>query len=609
MIENMKNFVFEDNRLLVVIIGVLVVFFIFWYLYCKDNQSPNKIKGGANFVYFPVEPYTGFSSMMCTVGNTDNTGEDFEKFYNTISDFYKNKVLNSEGNGCWDIEFYYGFYEYDKKTHEGFPWVKIGVLSRTYNFGIGSECGSHAEIINLGLLGIWGFYVTSIFLEEAILGPIMKAKNNREKLESYFWVLRGLENFCHEKLRDKLKGVIRIGGTLIKFLSGIKKEKSLSNKNFLIKKELIKETLKSKLKSGQSFSNTQGELFVFDFNSSFPNIEDFSVLNYKNLMEDLLDFVIKKGFQRLNDCVTDNGLKIYDHSNILHITNDCKPVKGSEITFSKISDSDILRPFTFSEEMEKCVSLSMLTNDDKSFEADDALSISRGYKDMLKIEHATRADAQDIFSFSSQPTSPIPQIFQREFIWTNQRVIALLDYYEKYIGEINDFTSNNVNFPDILKGISDEQCRKKLLDMLFIFENMSVKEAEDKIERFVERKDLGKRERRKNRKDYRNFESREEDIEDEEEDREDEEKKIDGNLEKYGLLLISKLGLDKNNSDLRKLILDNCDLKDDITTKICYDKKGESKGCGIIKYKNEEDARKILQKFKSAKVFDPMEFF
>ena len=100
-----------------------------------------------------------------------------------------------------------------------------------------------------------------------------------------------------------------------------------------------------------------------------------------------------------------------------------------------------------------------------------------------------------------------------------------------------------------------------------------------------------------------------EDIEDEEEDREDEEKKIDGNLEKYGLLLISKLGLDKNNSDLRKLILDNCDLKDDITTKICYDKKGESKGCGIIKYKNEEDARKILQKFKSAKVFDPMEFF
>ena len=46
MIENIKQFVNEHQTLIVVIIGVLVICFIYWFPCCKDRPSANKVNGG-----------------------------------------------------------------------------------------------------------------------------------------------------------------------------------------------------------------------------------------------------------------------------------------------------------------------------------------------------------------------------------------------------------------------------------------------------------------------------------------------------------------------------------------------------------------------------------
>ena len=49
MIENIKRFVNEHHTLIGVIVGVLVICFIYWWFCCKDRPVVNKIKGGGPF--------------------------------------------------------------------------------------------------------------------------------------------------------------------------------------------------------------------------------------------------------------------------------------------------------------------------------------------------------------------------------------------------------------------------------------------------------------------------------------------------------------------------------------------------------------------------------
>ena len=46
MIDNIKRFVNEHHTLMVVIIGVLVICFLYWWFCCKDRPLANKVKGG-----------------------------------------------------------------------------------------------------------------------------------------------------------------------------------------------------------------------------------------------------------------------------------------------------------------------------------------------------------------------------------------------------------------------------------------------------------------------------------------------------------------------------------------------------------------------------------
>ena len=46
MIENIKRFVNEHHTLMVVVIGVLVICFIYWWFYCKEGAGSSKTKGG-----------------------------------------------------------------------------------------------------------------------------------------------------------------------------------------------------------------------------------------------------------------------------------------------------------------------------------------------------------------------------------------------------------------------------------------------------------------------------------------------------------------------------------------------------------------------------------
>ena len=46
MIDNIKRLVNEHHTLMVVIIGVLVICFLYWWFCCKDRPSTNKVKGG-----------------------------------------------------------------------------------------------------------------------------------------------------------------------------------------------------------------------------------------------------------------------------------------------------------------------------------------------------------------------------------------------------------------------------------------------------------------------------------------------------------------------------------------------------------------------------------
>ena len=46
MIENIKRIVNEHRTLKVVIIGVLVICFIYWWFCCKDSVPKNKVRGG-----------------------------------------------------------------------------------------------------------------------------------------------------------------------------------------------------------------------------------------------------------------------------------------------------------------------------------------------------------------------------------------------------------------------------------------------------------------------------------------------------------------------------------------------------------------------------------
>ena len=46
MIDNIKRFVNEHHTLIAVIIGVLVICFIYWWFCCKDRPSANKVRGG-----------------------------------------------------------------------------------------------------------------------------------------------------------------------------------------------------------------------------------------------------------------------------------------------------------------------------------------------------------------------------------------------------------------------------------------------------------------------------------------------------------------------------------------------------------------------------------
>ena len=46
MIENIKRIINEHRTLVVVIIGVLVICFIYWWFCCKDSIPKNKVRGG-----------------------------------------------------------------------------------------------------------------------------------------------------------------------------------------------------------------------------------------------------------------------------------------------------------------------------------------------------------------------------------------------------------------------------------------------------------------------------------------------------------------------------------------------------------------------------------
>ena len=46
MIENIKRFVNKHYILMAAIIAVLVIYFLYWLLCCKDRPFTNKVKGG-----------------------------------------------------------------------------------------------------------------------------------------------------------------------------------------------------------------------------------------------------------------------------------------------------------------------------------------------------------------------------------------------------------------------------------------------------------------------------------------------------------------------------------------------------------------------------------
>ena len=46
MIDNIKRFVNEHHTLMVVIIGVLVIYFLYWFLCREDGHPVVKVKGG-----------------------------------------------------------------------------------------------------------------------------------------------------------------------------------------------------------------------------------------------------------------------------------------------------------------------------------------------------------------------------------------------------------------------------------------------------------------------------------------------------------------------------------------------------------------------------------
>lgn len=115
MIGDIKRFVNEHHTLMIVVIGVLVICFIYWFLCCKDMSSANKVKGGSltqKVACTPMDKDTG----MCR-GYVDKNGNYHDCGLNTV------------------VSIYYGLYDISKEmlTDPDYVengravWVKCGI--------------------------------------------------------------------------------------------------------------------------------------------------------------------------------------------------------------------------------------------------------------------------------------------------------------------------------------------------------------------------------------------------------------------------------------------------------------------------------------------------
>ena len=111
MIENVKRFVNEHHTLMVVIIGVLVICFIYWWFYCKDKPLANKVKGGLasykiakiNNDYYKIVGISLANENLIVLSQKGENllktlDETIKYFYIYFESFTKNEYINNINN-------------------------------------------------------------------------------------------------------------------------------------------------------------------------------------------------------------------------------------------------------------------------------------------------------------------------------------------------------------------------------------------------------------------------------------------------------------------------------------------------------------------------------
>lgn len=128
-------------------------------------------------------------------------------------------------------------------------------------------------------------------------------------LSKAFVTLRTLENECHQYLLTRLKRVLRFGKGTIELLNEKYKEKI---ENWDEKRNNIIELIKENIGLGNSFVDSESDIFVFDLKQAMNknpgdriNINDYKIFA-KNLLEDtknyaigLLDIINAKFYQKI----------------------------------------------------------------------------------------------------------------------------------------------------------------------------------------------------------------------------------------------------------------------------------------------------------------------
>ena len=181
MIENIKQFVRKEHVLIIIIVSILAIYFLYCWLYRGSGIKENKVKGGSAFTWFPVKARNENDFLVLNITNSYLTMKDFQDFLvgveikeykRKLADFQVKPELPEDFKiGCWDLEFYYGYYEYDERTHEGFPWIKIGVASRDVIFDIGEEAKTHRDLLVMG--GVKWFRVLMLRLFYLMMNSLL----------------------------------------------------------------------------------------------------------------------------------------------------------------------------------------------------------------------------------------------------------------------------------------------------------------------------------------------------------------------------------------------------------------------------------------------------